>query len=166
MGSCCRSLWRSWPLFPDSRQGCWLRSIHRGLGISSSGPFSGMLKVSGDLRCYLPLTIQVTRSHKPLQYNLCIRIVLNLERGVCVKWYVLFCFPGIQNKPEWHLIDRLFMTHSLEMRRRPATFRRPTLRRPAALTSPTELIIFWALRLLVSGESKERPSMQGNKLWL
>lgn len=54
MGSCCRSLWRSWPLFPDSRQGCWLRSIHRGLGISLSGPFSGMLMSRGTLGTTCP----------------------------------------------------------------------------------------------------------------
>lgn len=39
VSSCCWSLWRRRPLFPDSRQGCWLRLIQRGPGISVSGPF-------------------------------------------------------------------------------------------------------------------------------
>lgn len=68
--------------------------------------------------------------------NQCIRRFFYLERSVYVKWYVLFCFPGLQNRPEWHLIDQLFTTHSLEMRRRPATFRGPSLCWPATLTSP------------------------------
>lgn len=164
--SCCRSLWRRRPLFPDSRQGCWLRSIHRSLGFSLSGPFSGMFSVSGCLRCYLTLTKQVTRPHKPL--HLWMGLLFYRQHNVCMTWCVLLCFPGLlvqRNRPEWHLIDQFFMAHGLEMRRRPATFRSPTLWRPVALTSLGELIImahnnFW------SGESKERPGMPGNKLWL